>query len=64
MKTIRSPVVGAARAWALLNGRGHALPEDLKAVLPAVVAHRLSLRSDSDSAQAVAESLLLAVPVP
>ena len=54
----------AARAWALLNGRGHALPEDLKAVLPAVVAHRLSLRSDSDSAQAVAESLLLAVPVP
>jgi MoxR-like ATPase len=54
----------AARAWALLNGRGHALPEDLKAVLPAVVAHRLSLRSDSDSAQSVAESLLLAVPVP
>ena len=54
----------AARAWALLNGRGHALPEDLKAVLPAVVAHRLSLRSDSDSAQAVAESLLLAVPGP
>ena len=54
----------AARAWALLNGRGHALPEDLKAVLPAVVAHRLSLRSDGDSAQAVAESLLLGVPVP
>lgn len=54
----------AARAWALLHGRGHALPEDLKAVLPAVVAHRLSLRSESDSAQAVAESLLLGVPVP
>jgi MoxR-like ATPase len=27
----------AARAWALLEGRGHVLPEDLQAVLPSVV---------------------------
>ena len=54
----------AARTWALLNGRGHTLPEDLKAVLPAVVTHRLSLRSDSQSASAVVESLLNGVAVP
>jgi MoxR-like ATPase len=54
----------AARAWALLNGRGHALPEDLKAVLPAVVTHRLSLRGDGQSPAAVVEALLSGVPVP
>jgi MoxR-like ATPase len=48
----------------LLNGRGHVLPEDLKAVLPAVVTHRLSLRSDGQSAAAVVESLLAGVPGP
>ena len=54
----------AARAWALLNGRGHALPEDLKAVLPAVITHRLSLRGDGQSSTAVVEALLSGVPVP
>lgn len=31
----------AARAWALLHRRDHVLPEDVQAVLPAVVGHRL-----------------------
>ncbi len=31
----------AARAWALVEGRSHVLPEDLQAVLPAVSGHRL-----------------------
>ncbi len=31
----------ASRAWALLHRRGHVLPEDVQAVLPAVVGHRL-----------------------
>lgn len=31
----------AARAWALMSGRGHAVPEDVQAVLPGVVGHRL-----------------------
>ena len=31
----------AARAWAWMDGRDHVIPEDLQAVLPAVVAHRL-----------------------
>ncbi len=31
----------AAQAWALLDGRDHVLPEDVRAVAPAVMAHRL-----------------------
>ena len=31
----------SARAWALMSGRGHVVPEDVQAVLPAVVEHRL-----------------------
>ena len=31
----------AARAWAALEGRDHVIPEDVQAVLVAVVAHRL-----------------------
>ncbi len=31
----------AARAWALMSGRGHVVPEDVQAVLPGVVGHRL-----------------------
>lgn len=31
----------AARAWALLKHRDHILPEDVQAVLPAVIGHRL-----------------------
>ncbi len=30
-----------AQAWALMNGRDHVLPEDVQAVLPSVVNHRL-----------------------
>lgn len=31
----------SAKSWALLNGRGHVVPEDVQLVLPAVVEHRL-----------------------
>ena len=31
----------AARAWALLQGRGHVLPEDVQQVLPQLAGHRL-----------------------
>ena len=31
----------AARAWALMDGRSDVLPEDVQAVLPPVVGHRL-----------------------
>ena len=34
-------VLQAARAWAMLDGRTHVLPEDVQAILPAVAGHRL-----------------------
>jgi len=34
-------LLGAARAWALLEGRDHVMPEDVQTVLPYVAAHRL-----------------------
>lgn len=34
-------LVNAARGWAFLAGRQHVLPDDVQAVLPAVVEHRL-----------------------
>ncbi|MCV6625162.1 MAG: AAA family ATPase, partial [Cellvibrionaceae bacterium] len=41
-------LLNAARAWALINGREHLLPEDVQTVMPAVVAHRLRGVSETD----------------
>ncbi len=34
-------LLDAARTWAVMQNRGHVVPEDLQTVMPAVVAHRL-----------------------
>ena len=39
----------AAQAWALIDGRDFVMPEDVQAVLPAVVDHRLTRRDAGDS---------------
>ncbi|WP_416427561.1 AAA family ATPase [Pseudomonas sp. App30] len=39
-------LLAAARAWALLLGRDYVIPEDVQAVLPSVVSHRLRERAD------------------
>lgn len=56
----------AARAWALLAGRNHVLPEDVQTVLPGVTRHRLQSASDREdnSATDLPALLLQAVPVP
>ncbi|MBP9219371.1 MAG: AAA family ATPase [Sterolibacterium sp.] len=57
----------AARAWALLQGRDHALPEDVQAVLPAVAVHRLHPADDALrrlDAEGRARRLIEAVPLP
>ncbi|QFT83796.1 ATPase RavA [Halomonas sp. THAF12] len=51
----------AARAWAMLAGRDHVLPEDVQAVWAPVVAHRLGGRRDEG--EALAHRLLGRVPV-
>jgi MoxR-like ATPase len=56
----------AAQAWALIHGHPGVLPEDVQAVLGAVVGHRLKPRDDA-SARSVAEigrAVLEAVEVP
>ena len=55
-------VLRAARAWALLAGRDLVLPEDVQAVVEAVIGHRVRLAPDAP-ANAVAQ-MIETVPVP
>lgn len=59
-------VLRCSQAHALLAGRGHVLPEDVQAVLPGVVSHRLALNNPklSVSPDAAAAFLIKQVPVP
>ncbi len=52
-----------ARAWALVEGRDLVLPEDLQAVAPAVMSHRLHTL-DGDSGNALVRGLIESVPIP
>ena len=53
----------ASRAYALLLGRQHVLPEDVQALFAAVAAHRLVAEAEASSVQALAKSILHAVAV-
>ena len=53
----------AARAWALLDGRRAVIPEDVQAVTPAVVGHRLRTEGESPGDDP-GERLVAAVPIP
>ena len=57
-----------AQAWALLDGRGFVLPDDLRDVAHAVLDHRLLLEVDRElrgaTTAAVVQEVLDAVPVP
>lgn len=55
-------LLAGARAWALIEGRDHVLPEDIQAVLPAIAGHRLRLGSGGDMTVAVRQ-LIEAVPI-
>lgn len=62
-----SPRAGLAllhvsKAWAMLNNRDYVIPEDIQAVLPSVVQHRLH-SADTDMAQAF-DILLKDVAIP
>ncbi len=56
----------AAQAWALMEGRDMVIPEDVQAIAPGVMGHRLKSSSDESatSGAAFAEQLLKTVPVP
>jgi MoxR-like ATPase len=56
----------SAQAWALMEGRDYAMPEDLQVVLPSVVGHRLrfALGETDTQSSSPAQRLLDAVAIP
>lgn len=57
-------LLAAARAWALLTGRDMVLPEDVQAVAPSVMAHRLPPAEGRASSSTLVAELLQSVPIP
>ena len=59
-------VLHAARTWALMDGRGHVVPEDVQAILPGVVSHRLAVTGEVNRVNGadVAEHLISQVAIP
>jgi MoxR-like ATPase len=55
-------LVRAAQSWAVMAGHPGVHPEDVQAVLPSIVAHRLE--AGADASAAAGTRLLEAVPVP
>ncbi len=55
-------LLAAARAWSLLNGRDHVVIDDVQAVLPAVVEHRLDAGCPASHGAPHSEALVQAVP--
>jgi MoxR-like ATPase len=57
-----------SRAFAVIGGRDYVTPEDVKAVAPAVLAHRITVKPElwmsNVSAGAVVSSILHTVPTP
>lgn len=55
-------LLSAARAWAMLSGRGHVLPEDIQALFVPLAGHRL-VPARGGNGDALARQLLADVPV-
>ena len=58
-------LINAAKAWAFIDGRSFVLPDDIKAVLPNVLSHRLSpyLQQSSEQEFLLCERLMNLVKV-
>jgi MoxR-like ATPase len=56
-------LLAAARAWALLQGRPMVIPEDVQAIAPAVMAHRLERAVEGVTGRELAARLIKDVPV-
>jgi MoxR-like ATPase len=59
-------LIRAAQAWAYLENRTAVMPEDVQAVLPAVIAHRLERREGAQvrTARTLTDEILKSVPLP
>jgi MoxR-like ATPase len=56
-------LLSAARAWAMMEGRQQALPEDIQAVLSAIACHRIR-DLEGNSGSDIGQHILESVPVP
>ena len=58
----------ASKAYAYVDGRDYVVPDDVRAVMSAVLSHRLMLspkgKSVFENAEAVMEEIAMSVPVP
>ncbi|NNJ91455.1 MAG: MoxR family ATPase [Gammaproteobacteria bacterium] len=55
-------LLNAAKSWAMIENRSEVIPEDLQAVIPAVVNHRLILQQDvsfDDAGQQILEHVVI-----
>lgn len=61
-------LLNVVRAWAWLNGRSYVNPDDVKALAPATLTHRIKLSPEAEldglTAHSVIQSILDIVPVP
>ncbi len=60
-------ILDAAKAWALIMGRTHVIPEDIQAVLPNIVAHRLQFINSTGQQEKASQPfahLIQNVPIP
>ncbi|WP_449066789.1 AAA family ATPase, partial [Planomonospora algeriensis] len=61
-------LLGAARAWAWLSGRGYVTPDDIKALALPALRHRIQLRPEAElegaTPDGVLDGILASVPVP
>ncbi|MBR6495025.1 MAG: ATPase, partial [Prevotella sp.] len=48
----------AARAYAFIKRRGYVVPEDVRAVAPAVLPHRIGLRYAAEAAKITSEEIV------
>ncbi|MBT8446831.1 MAG: MoxR family ATPase [Gammaproteobacteria bacterium] len=54
----------AARAWAFVAGRDHVEPEDLQAIIPSVIEHRLAGGAGAEIGGPLSQAVIKAVPIP
>lgn len=54
----------SAKAWALMAGRNHAMPEDVQVVMPYVVGHRLQVVTETGHGDETLLRVLQAVAIP